>query len=258
MTMSYVLPAVTVFAFMAVMFLVAYRIRDNSIVDVCWGIGYVLVTTATYLAAPERGAAQTLVSAAVVVWGLRLAVYIFLRNHGGPEDRRYAEMRQRWAAEGHEILYSFVYVFMLQAVLILVISLPVIHTNARGVTAVNAINLVGAALWLIGFFFEVVGDRQLSRFKRQHPEKGAVLDSGLWRYTRHPNYFGEAVMWWAVFLMAIRQPGDLWLIVSPLTITFLLLKVSGVPMAEEKRRDNPEYAAYVRRTNAFFPGPPKS
>jgi steroid 5-alpha reductase family enzyme len=258
MTASYALPAFTVFVFMAAMYVAARRLGDNSIVDVCWGIGYVLVTATTWMTAPERGPAQALVSAAVIVWAIRLAVHIFLRNHGKPEDRRYAEMRQRWADEGHEELYSFVYVFMMQACLIFLISLPIIHTNARGITAVNALNIAGALVWLIGFFFEAVGDWQLSRFKQKHPESGSVMDTGLWRYTRHPNYFGETLIWWGIFLMALKQPADMWLILSPAAITFLLLRVSGIPMAEEKRRDNPAFAAYVRRTNAFFPGPPKA
>lgn len=254
--MELLLATIVVFAFMSAAFLYASSTKDNSIADVCWGIGYLLVALVTVFHGGPATAKQWVLTATVAVWAIRLAGHIALRNRGKGEDRRYAAMRRRWKTEGHEVLYSFLFVFMLQGALILIASAPVILTNARSETAWNILNSIGLALWIVGILFETVADYQLSHFKKTHPG-GGVMQTGLWKYTRHPNYFGEAVLWWGIFFMAVQGIADVWLLISPLLITFLLVRVSGVPMAEERRKNDPEFAEYARRTNAFIPGPPR-
>jgi steroid 5-alpha reductase family enzyme len=181
-----------------------------------------------------------------------------VRNHGEPEDRRYREIRRN--NEPHFWLKSIYIVFLLQGFLAWVISLPAIAA-VGGEASPGPLTFVlvgaGVLLWLVGMFFEVVGDWQLARFQREKGDSDAVLSSGLWRYTRHPNYFGEAVLWWGIYLIALSV-GAWWSFVGPLLLTFLLLRVSGVSLLEkdiEQRR--PAYRDYVRRTNAFLPGPPR-
>jgi steroid 5-alpha reductase family enzyme len=247
--------AVAVFIFMTAVFFIALLIKDNSIVDVAWGPGFILVVLTTLFMRPGFEARHVVVSALVVVWGLRLATYVFLRKRGRGEDFRYAKWRRDW---GRWIVpRSFFQIFMLQGVFMLVIASPVVLVNHSGRKGLTALDGLGAFLWLIGFLFESVGDYQLKRFKQNPESRGRIMTSGLWKYTRHPNYFGEAALWWGVFLIALSVRGGWVAIISPLTITFLLLKVSGVTMLEKKYAGNEEFAAYARRTSAFFPWFPK-
>jgi steroid 5-alpha reductase family enzyme len=191
------------------------------------------------------------VLALVAAWALRLSIHIAERNHGQPEDRRYAEIRRN--NEPGFRFKSLYIVFGLQAVLACVIGLPLLAA-VSGSSSLGWFDAVGVGLWLAGMFFEVVGDHQLARFNAEPSNRGKVLDSGLWRYTRHPNYFGEFLIWWGYFLLALAA-GGWWTFLSPLLMTYLLLKVSGVALLETtigERR--PAYADYIRRTNAFFPG----
>jgi steroid 5-alpha reductase family enzyme len=195
-----------------------------------------------------------LLTVLVTVWGLRLSGYLIWRNLGKPEDFRYREMRAR--APRWFWLVSLFQVFLLQGALMWVISAPVVVTQLGG-GAVYWLDYLGIALWAVGLFFESVGDIQLARFKSHPGSKGKVMDRGLWRYTRHPNYFGDFAVWWGYFLIAAAG-GAWWTVFSPIVMSVLLLRVSGVAMLERtisKRR--PDYEEYARRTNAFFPGPPK-
>jgi steroid 5-alpha reductase family enzyme len=189
-----------------------------------------------------------------VLWAVRLAAYVSWRNWGHGEDRRYQAIRAR---NGPSFpLTSLVYVFFLQALLAWLVSLPFLAVLARP-GAWSALDAIGAAIAGFGFFFEAVGDQQLAAFKRDPANRGKVMDRGVWRYSRHPNYFGECCVWWGFFVMAVPA-GGWWSIVSPLVMTGLLLKVSGVALLEKdigERR--PAYRDYIARTNAFFPGPPK-
>ena len=187
-----------------------------------------------------------------MIWSLRLSIYITARNRGKPEDYRYKTIR---ANNDPGFAFKSLYiVFGLQGVLAWLVALPLLPAIASD-SALTTLDLVAATLWLVGFIFEAVGDYQLSRFKAREDSKGRVLDTGLWRYTRHPNYFGEFCIWWAFYLFAVTS-GGWWTIVSLILLSLLLLKVSGVAMLEKtisKRR--PKYDEYIRRTNAFFPGP---
>jgi steroid 5-alpha reductase family enzyme len=247
--------AVAVFVFMSAVFLIALLIRDNSIVDVAWGLGFILIALTTFFLRPGFEARHVVVSGLVVVWGLRLAVHIFLRNRGRGEDFRYAKWRRDWGR--WVIPRSYFQIFMLQGILMLIIASPVVLVNHSGREGLTVLDGLGVVLWLTGFLFEVVGDYQLKRFKQSPESRGRIMTSGLWRYTRHPNYFGEAALWWGIFLVALSVRGGWVAIFSPLTISFLLLKVSGVTMLEKKYKGSEEFAAYARRTSAFFPWLPK-
>lgn len=247
--------AVAVFIAMIAVFLIALLLKDNSIVDIAWGPGFICVALTTLFLRGEIGARSLLISGLVIIWGLRLAVYIAVRNRGRGEDFRYAKWRREWGR--WFIPRSFIQVFMLQGVFMLVIASPIVLANRSSEQRLTLLDGLGVLLWLVGFLFEAVGDEQLRKFKQRPENKGMIMTSGLWKCTRHPNYFGEAVLWWGMFLISLSVPGGWAAIISPLTIGTLLLKVSGVPMLEKKYVGNQQYAAYARRTPAFFPRFPK-
>ena len=241
-------------ALSALVWMISVVRRDVSIVDSFWSL-LILLCVGVYLAASGSGGPRSLlVLGLVAAWALRLAAHIAIRNHGEPEDRRYQAIRQN--NQPHFWLKSLYIVFLLQGFLAWVVSLSGVAAVA-GQAPLGPLDYAGLALWLGGMFFEVVGDWQLARFQRSEGSKGRVLDTGLWRYTRHPNYFGEALLWWGIYLMALSA-GAWWSIVAPLLMTFLLLRVSGVSLLEKDISDRrPEYRDYISRTNAFIPGPPK-
>jgi steroid 5-alpha reductase family enzyme len=229
--------------------------KDVSFVDSLWSLFFLIAAVAFALDAQTLSARGQLVLLLVAVWSLRLSIYITVRNWGEPEDYRYQTIRNN--NEPGFAFKSLYIVFGLQGVLAWFIALPLLPAIASD-SALGWIDLIAATLWIVGFIFEAVGDYQLARFKRRADSQGRALDTGLWRYTRHPNYFGEFCMWWAFYLFAFAADGW-WSIVSPLLMSFLLLKVSGVAMLEQTISDRrPEYAAYIRRTNTFFPGPRRS
>jgi steroid 5-alpha reductase family enzyme len=229
--------------------------RDVSLVDSLWSLLFLLALV-TYLATSAVvGPRSWLLTALVAVWAVRLSLYITVRNRGVAEDRRYQAIRRN--NEPHFWLKSVYIVFLLQGFLAWVVCLPALAA-VSGQTPPGPLDWAGVALWLVGMFFEVVGDQQLARFRRSERAPGAVLDTGLWRYTRHPNYFGEAALWWGIYLLALSA-GAWWTVFAPVLMTFLLLRVSGVALLEKdigERR--PAYRDYVLRTNAFFPGLPRS
>jgi len=247
--------AVAVFAYMAVIFVLALFKKDNSIVDIAWGLGFILVALLTFFLEKEFAVRHILVTVLVLIWGTRLAVHVFIRNKGRGEDFRYAQWRREWGK--WFLLRSFFQIFMLQGFLLLIIAYPLILTNHSSKEGISYLDLVGVVLWITGFFFEAVGDFQLSRFKRDPGNRGKIMKSGMWKYTRHPNYFGEAVMWWGVFLIALSVRLGWTAIISPFLITFLLLRVSGVTMLEKKYAGNAEFEEYAKKTSAFFPWLPK-
>jgi len=228
--------------------------RDVSIVDSLWSLLF-LVATGVYVAVSDTdGPRAWLILAMVSIWALRLSLYITVRNHGQPEDRRYRAIRHN--NEPHFWLKSLYIVFLLQGFLAWVIGLPALAA-VSGQSSPGPLDFLGLGLWLVGMFFEVVGDWQLARFRRSKHAEGSVLDTGLWRYTRHPNYFGEATLWWGIYLMAVSA-GAWWTVFAPVLMTILLLRVSGVAPLEQDIADRrPAYRDYIRRTNAFFPGRPR-
>ncbi|MBI3783658.1 MAG: DUF1295 domain-containing protein [Deltaproteobacteria bacterium] len=227
--------------------------RDVSVVDILWGLGFACVALLAHSLAGEGRRRAALLTALTVVWGVRLALYLLWRNWGQPEDYRYQAMRRH---HGERFaLVSLVTVFGLQGVLMWLISLPVQlgQLNAPP-NELGWLDGLGLALWLIGFGCETIGDAQLARFKSDPQNKGKVMDRGLWRYTRHPNYFGDALLWWGLYLIAASTPAGRWALFSPILMTGLLLRVSGVPLLERKLvKTRPAYAEYIRRTSSFVP-----
>jgi steroid 5-alpha reductase family enzyme len=245
-----------VWVYMTVFFVAALARKDNSVADVAWGPGFFLACVAALSGMTALSARPFIATALVGIWGFRLAFHIAKRNRGKGEDPRYAKWRREWGK--WFVLRSYLQVFILQGFLMLVIASSVIVINAGVNRPFGLADWAGIGMWVTGFLFEVVGDVQLARFKGDPSNKGKVMDRGLWRYTRHPNYFGEATMWWGLYVMALGVEGGWLTLASPVTITFLLLKVSGVPMLEKgPMAERPGYREYVSRTNAFFPWFPK-
>ena len=242
-------------AVMALLWLVSLAVRDASIVDPFWGTAFTIVTWTAAALVGSWDAHDLILAGMVTVWGSRLSVYLLWRSRGKEEDYRYQAFRDHWGSRFW--IVSLGTVFLLQGLLVWVVSLPVqVAILAPG--DLGLITATGLAIWCIGLGFETVGDAQLARFKADPANAGKVMDRGLWRYTRHPNYFGDFCVWWGIFIVALDASGTAWTVVGPLVMSYLLLRVSGVAMLERtisKRR--PGYEEYARRTNAFFPGPPK-
>lgn len=228
--------------------------RDVSIIDIFWGFGFVEVAWFSFLRRAAPTWTEWLLLILTTIWGLRLTAYLGWRKRGHGEDRRYAAMRQ---SHGDSfVLRSLLTVFTLQAVLLWIIAMPQQWRIKDDVATWTVI--VGVALWTVGFAFESIGDYQMMRFKANPDNEGKVLDSGLWRYTRHPNYFGDTLVWWGLFLIFASDGRQLWAIISPLLMTFLLLRVSGVTLLEKDlSQRKPAYADYAARTSSFIPWPPK-
>ena len=247
--------AVAVLVLMFVGWLASVRLRDASIVDILWGFAFVAITWASFAAGSGARGRKLLLAVLVTVWGVRLAAYLARRNLGHGEDFRYRAMR---AKRPNFARWSLFGVFGVQAVLAWVVSLPVqIAMHDQTPSAVGFVGVVGGVVWFVGLFFEAVGDWQLRRFKADPASVGQVMDRGLWRYTRHPNYFGDFCVWWGLFIIAAEAGTPALGVVGPIVMTILLTRVSGKDLLERsigKRRAG--YADYVRRTNAFFPGPP--
>jgi len=250
-----IVSAVALLVYMTGVFFLALGRKDNSIVDIGWGVGFILVALLTFFWSGTWAARHLLVTVLVVVWGTRLSVHLSIRKRGKGEDFRYAQWRRSWGR--WFVLRSYFQVFILQAVFLMIIAVPIILVNRSVPGPLRAWDAMGFVVWVLGFLFETVGDAQMERFKAVPANTGRFIKSGLWRYTRKPNYLGEAAMWWGVFLIGLAVPRG-WLgVVSPVLITFLLVKVSGVPMLEKKYAGNPEFAAYARRTSVFVPWFPK-
>ncbi|MFN0052310.1 MAG: DUF1295 domain-containing protein [Planctomycetales bacterium] len=242
---------------LTILWIVSVVRRDASIIDPFWGLGFVLViwNSVWRCAAPEPRV--WLLAGLTTAWGLRLSLFLGWRNWGHGEDRRYAAMR---AAHGRRFWWwSLFSVFFLQGVILWFVALPLqIATAENAANPLGWLDLAGFGIWLGGFAFETVGDWQLARFKADPRNAGKVLDRGLWRLTRHPNYFGDFCVWWGLYLIALSG-GAAWTVGSPLVMSILLMKVSGVTLLEQTIVDRrPEYAAYQARTSAFFPALPRS
>lgn len=249
MISPYAAAAFALFLFLNAWFAVAVAWKRNDVADVAWGLGFVLTAWVGF-AFSEQSARSLLTNVLVTVWGLRLAWHIARRNIKKPEDSRYAEWRRTWK---RFFLRSYLQVFLLQAVLLYAIALPMLFVHASPASPLGIADSAAAIVWIIGFLFESVADRQLKNFLRDPANKGRIMDRGLWAYSRHPNYFGEVMQWWGVFLLALSLPYGFATIVGPLTITFLILFVSGVPLLEKKYAGRPDFEAYKKRTSVFVP-----
>lgn len=244
--------------FMSILFVVAMVLNNNGVADVGYGIAFIVAIVATALQVEPISSAQVLIIILPLIWGIRLAVRIGRRNFNKPEDFRYAAWRRSWGDAF--MIRSFLQIYLLQGIVVFCIASPVllmlVHPTPRGV---GLLTVAGVAAWVIGFLFQSIGDYQLDCFVANKANRGKIMMSGLWRYSRHPNYFGESLMWWGIAIAVIpltTQP--LIGFVGPVLITFLLLKVSGVPLLEPRWEGNPAWDSYKKRTSMFVPLPPRT
>jgi len=243
--------ALILFSYMTGLYLLALWHKDNSIADIAWGPGFILVAWSTFILGGSFTQRQWIICILVLIWGLRLSVRIYLRNRGKGEDLRYKKWREEWGKSF--IIRSYLQVFLLQGAILLLNTSSILFINTYDEGSLGLIDYLGVLVWLVGFIFESVADRQLDRFVRDPGNRGNIMDQGLWRYSRHPNYFGEVTMWWGIYLLSLSIPWGWMSIIGPLTISYIIIFVSGVPMTERFMEDNPAFADYKRRTSAFFP-----
>lgn len=251
MTSALTAAAMTLAIYMSGIFVLALVRKDNSIVDIAYGGAFLAAVTAAAIVSGTGHPRQYLAAALVGIWGLRLILHLSTRSRGRGEDFRYRKWREEWGSSF--VVRSFFQIYVLQGAVVFVVASPALFLMARPGKDLGVLDLLGAAVWALGFAFEALGDYQLLVFKRDSANRGRIITTGLWRYTRHPNYFGECTLWWGVFLVALGSPGAFWTVISPLTINFLLLKVSGIPMLEKKYEDDPAFEEYKRRTSALVP-----
>lgn len=237
------------------------RIRDVSFIDAFWAFGMAMLAVATFMQADGAEPRMLLITALTVLWGLRLSIHLYTRWRAHGEDPRYKRIvgglmeKKGWSFARA----SLQQVFLLQAVLLFIVCLPAqLGQISPEPAQLGPLAWIGAAIALVGIAFETVGDAQLKAFRADPAMQGKVLDTGLWRYTRHPNYFGDACTWWGIWLIAAETTPGLYAIVGPVLITWLLTRLSGVPMLEHGlRKRRPGYEDYIRRTSSFFPWPPR-
>ena len=261
--------AVIVFGALTLLWALSVALKDASLVDIFWGFGFLLVATASLYIVPEKTDYLILLAALPIIWGLRLTLYLAKRNLGHGEDKRYIAMKKRAEKKGMSEktwrLRSLFTIYWGQGLLIMIVSAPIWLAMATGqnIEKIGILAYLGTALWLIGFLFEAVGDWQLATFLKANKnyegpiENKPVLDKGLWKYTRHPNYFGNACMWWGIWLVACQAPYGWAAIIGPIIMTLLLTKVSGRDLLERDMKRRKTYQDYIARTSSFFPLPPK-
>jgi steroid 5-alpha reductase family enzyme len=245
------LAAGAIFCYMTGWFVVSLVAKRNDIADVAWGLGFIFVAWLSYLFG-SQSLHLVVVAVCITIWGLRLAIHIHSRNSRKKEDYRYAAWRLEWGK--WFVVRSYLQVYLLQGVFMFLVLTPVVgmasqHTMMQW----QWYHTLGVVVWAVGFVFEAVGDYQLRMFMRNPDNKGKIMRYGLWSCTRHPNYFGEVTLWWGVWMMTLGTPIALWSLIGPLTITYLILFVSGIPMLEKKYEGNAEFEEYKRTTPAFFP-----
>jgi steroid 5-alpha reductase family enzyme len=243
--------AIVIFSYMTILFVLATIFKDNSIADIAWGPGFIVVTWAILSINTAFGARQFLAAALVTIWGLRLGIRIFRRNFGKGEDPRYKKWREEWGK--FFVLRSYLQVFILQGFILLLNVAPIIVIMAGIREKLIWSDFIGLVIWVVGFLFESIGDYQLDTFLKKPEHRGKIIDEGLWKYTRHPNYFGESTMWWGIFIIALNQSWGWVGVIGPLVITGMILFVSGIPMTEKLMAKVPGWEEYKRRTSPFIP-----
>jgi steroid 5-alpha reductase family enzyme len=249
--------ALVVWGYVTLIWIASVILTNASIVDIFWGLGFVVLSLVYFgLSTDGFHGRQFLILALVTTWGLRLSGYILARNWGKGEDYRYRNWREQYGQRYWWI--SYFQVFILQGAIMWLISATLLAAFYYDTPDyLTPLDVVGVMLWTVGFFFEAVGDWHLMQFKRNPANEGKVLDSGVWAYTRHPNYFGDAAQWWAYYLIALSTGWGALTVFGPALMTFLLIYVSGVAMLERSMKQKPKYADYIARTSAFFPRIPK-
>ncbi|TFF99927.1 MAG: DUF1295 domain-containing protein [Promethearchaeota archaeon] len=241
--------------YMLFAFLVGTLKKDNSVIDVFYGGGFILVAWSTLILKGVYSLRSIIATILVTIWGIRLATYVLIRNWGKGEDKRYQNMRERW--EGNVLINSLFRIYLFQGLILFLVVFPVSFLNASSNPPLWFLDFIGIGIWGVGFFFETVGDIQLYRFLNDPANQGKVFDGGLWRYTQHPNYFGEVTQWWGLYIVALSVPFGFISIFGPAIITYMIINVSGVKLLDKSFEGDSEYAKYKRRTSQFIPLPPK-
>jgi len=244
--------AVIIIIYAFIWFIIAVYKRRNDVADIAWGIGYILVCIYLFLTT-EHWPVLLLLYSLVILWGFRLSIHIYNRNKNKKEDFRYQAWRQAWGK--NFIWRSFLQVFLLQGFILLIIISPIIYASASKPVEWSVFTWIGLFCWLVGFYFQAIADHQLSVFIKQRKNTGEIMQTGLWKFSRHPNYFGEILMWWSIFVITLPLKNSLYFIISPVSITLLLVFVSGIPLLEEKYKNNPAFEAYKKKTSKLIPMP---
>ena len=258
--------ALFLLGYLIIAFIIGTIKKNNGLMDVFYGPGYFVVALTSlilyFIINDTVNIRQIIVTTLVFIWAVRLGTYVFIRNRGKPEDYRYQEMRERWKT--NIVLKSLIRVYIFQGIVIFIVSFPVWFVNiSQNPVLVNLFDFfaltiwIGIIIWILGFLFETFGDYQLYKFKQDPNNKGKVLDQGLWKYTQHPNYFGEVTQWWGIYVIALAVPFGWISIFGPIFITYMIIKVSGIKLLDKHYEGDDIYADYKRRTSTFFPWFPK-
>lgn len=249
--------AAVIGAIMFLAWLLSVMLKNASIVDIVWGLGFVAVAWTSFAVGDGEDTRRFILALLATIWGLRLATHLAVRNIGHGEDYRYRAMRKHWGVKFPII--SLVTVFLLQGVLMWTVSLSLQLGQVEASPGFGPIGTMGVLVWIVGLAFEATGDQQLRKFKSNPANQGKVLNTGLWRLSRHPNYFGDAVVWWGIAIVAAEAGVGAFGLIGAAIMTFLLVRVSGVALLEKSlKKRKPEYEEYIRQTSAFFPRPPKN
>lgn len=241
---------IVLFVYYNFWFLFSLIKKRNDIADVAWGIGFVLLAWCSFYFSSNFSVLALVVNFLVSIWGFRLALHIYNRNKNKAEDYRYKEWRDAWGKWFY--LRSYLQVYLLQGFFMFLISLPVLYINKIG-GEFGFWQFLGLCVLIVGFLFESISDKQLSNFLKKEENKGKLMTSGLWSFSRHPNYFGEVTQWWGFFIMASSLSFGFFTILGPIVITYLILFVSGVPLLEKKMQNHPDFALYKQKTSVFIP-----
>lgn len=249
----YSLIARILFGYMTLWYIIGLKLKRNDVADIAWGLGFVSLAWIS-LIITGVSLRNSIVTLLITIWGMRLAIHIYHRNKNKPEDYRYLAWRKEWK---YFYVRSYIQIYLLQGFFLYLIALPFLFINKSSTSGITPLDFIGIIVWLIGFYFESTGDAQLKKFITNPSNKGKIMNEGLWKYSRHPNYFGEVTQWWGIFIVALSIPNGILTIIGPLTITILILFVSGIPLLEKKREGRADWEEYKKRTSIFFPLPPR-
>ncbi len=253
--MNYFLALASIlFIYVNIWFIISIFKRRNDVADEAWGLGFVLLAWVSLALSSSLSFQNILINILVTIWGLRLFLHIHKRHKNKDEDSRYAAWRKSWK---NFYLRSYLQVFLLQGLFLYTVSLPVLIVNKNPIDDLNVFILIGLIVWFIGFYFEFTADKELRNFLKVEENKGKIMDKGLWRYSRHPNYFGEVTQWWGIWIISLPSIYGIFGIIGPITISVLILFVSGIPLLEKKYKGRADFEDYKRRTSVFLPLPPK-
>ena len=246
---------IALYILMFLAFLIGTIKKNNGIIDSFYGLGYIVLITTSFMIMQTYSLRQIIVTILVMLWGARLFIHVTSRNWGKPEDYRYKAMRERFGEK--VVLKSLSNIYLFQGLIIILVGFPALFINSNANLDLIWLDFIGIGVWVLGFYFEALGDYQLRKFLKNPKNKGNVMDQGLWKYTQHPNYFGEVTMWWGIYLIALSVPWGFITIFGPIIINFMIIKVSGVRLLNKRYEGDDKYTVYRKKTRAFIPWFPK-